>query len=267
MHFPGGLVEPLDRSGEVPLGAQLTWRLRMLVAGGVLRQGDRLPSARELARAVGVNVNTVFAVYGRLEGEGLIQTQHGRGSFVLAPPPNAAGIASLVQQTASAAHAAGLDPREIAMSLFANQGVSRGRAPEALAARSAAAVEPAARDTAADRRRLREEINLLERELTRLQSLAPTEQPAGPANTHAEPRVLDTAALRSVRDRLHARVDALTVAANRRQAHAEARRRSRATTTLDRPRLAPPDSERPTSARPRPRSPIIVRWTPHWGMG
>jgi DNA-binding transcriptional MocR family regulator len=37
---------------------------------------------RRLAEAAGVNVNTVRAVYERLEGEGFIRTEHGRGSFV-----------------------------------------------------------------------------------------------------------------------------------------------------------------------------------------
>jgi GntR family transcriptional regulator len=237
----------------------------MLIAGGALKPGDRLPSARELARAVGVNVNTVFGVYGRLEGEGLIETQHGRGSFVLALPPDAAGIAGLVEKTASAARAAGLDPRDIAMSLFANQGVQQGLVPDTLAASSAETVAPAARDAAAERRRLRDEINLLERELTRLLSVSPNEEPAVPAHAKAEPRVLDAAALRIARDQLHARVDALTVAANKRQAEAQARRRSRATTTLDRPRVALANPEQPRSSRPKPSSPIIVRWTPHWG--
>ena len=263
--FPNGLVQPLDRSGEVPLGPQLTWRLRMLIARGVLKPGDRLPSARELARAVGVNVNTVFAVYGRLEGEGLIQTQHGRGSFVLAPPPNAAGIAGLVQQTASAARAAGLDPREIAMSLFANQGGLSRQPPVTLADDSAAEVAPAARDRAAERRRLREEINVLELELTRLQRIARADEPALTPHAPAEPRVLDEAALRNVRDQLQARVDALKVAADGRRAEAQARRHSRATTTLDRPSSAVPNPEPPRSSRRHPSSPIIVRWTPHWG--
>jgi GntR family transcriptional regulator len=258
-------VQPLDRSGEVPLGAQLTWRLRMLIACSVLKPGDRLPSARELARAVGVNVNTVFAVYGRLEAEGLVQTQHGRGSFVLAPPPNAAEIAGLVQQTASAARAAGLDPRDIAMSLFANQKALSGQAPVTLADDSAAEAAPAARARAAERRRLREEINVLELELTRLQRVARADEPALTPHAPAEPRVLDEAALRNVRDQLRARVDTLKVAADERQAQAQARRRYRATTTLDRPSVARTNPALPRSYRPQPRSPIIVRWTPHWG--
>src|SRR4051812_47161015 len=72
----------VDRAGEVPVGTQLAWRLRELVETGGLRAGDRLPSVRELASAAGVNVNTVRSVYGRLEHEGLVRSEQGRGTFV-----------------------------------------------------------------------------------------------------------------------------------------------------------------------------------------
>jgi DNA-binding transcriptional regulator YhcF (GntR family) len=49
---------------------------------GRLRPAEQLPSVRRLAAVAGVNVNTLRAVYERLEGEGFIVTQHGRGSFV-----------------------------------------------------------------------------------------------------------------------------------------------------------------------------------------
>ena len=72
----------VDRGGEVPVGTQLAWRLRRLVNAGDVRPGDRLPSVRELATDVGVNVNTVRSVYGRLENEGLVRSEQGRGTFV-----------------------------------------------------------------------------------------------------------------------------------------------------------------------------------------
>jgi DNA-binding transcriptional regulator YhcF (GntR family) len=72
----------VDRHSDVPLGAQLAARLRALVDSGRLRPGDRLPSVRALAAQVGVNVNTVRAVYGRLESEGVVVGEQGRGTFV-----------------------------------------------------------------------------------------------------------------------------------------------------------------------------------------
>lgn len=44
--------------------------------------GDRLPSLRQVAAEASVNVNTVRAVYARLEAAGTIVTEQGRGTFV-----------------------------------------------------------------------------------------------------------------------------------------------------------------------------------------
>jgi len=89
----------VDRGGEVPLGTQLAWKLRELV-GERLAPGDRLPSLRAVAAAAGVNVNTVRAVYARLEAEGLVRGEQGRGTFVAEPAASrpAAGEAAIRRQ-------------------------------------------------------------------------------------------------------------------------------------------------------------------------
>jgi len=72
----------VDRNSEIPVGTQLTAQLRSAVADGDLGPGDLFPSIRELAEATGVSVNTVRSAYARLENEGLVRTEHGRGTFV-----------------------------------------------------------------------------------------------------------------------------------------------------------------------------------------
>jgi GntR family transcriptional regulator len=72
----------LDRDSGVPLGVQLAGKLRDLAREGGLKPGDRLPSVRQMATLAGVNVNTVRTVYARLEREGLLSSEHGRGTFV-----------------------------------------------------------------------------------------------------------------------------------------------------------------------------------------
>jgi GntR family transcriptional regulator len=83
----------VDRRARMPLGAQLADRIRAGVENGTLTSGDRLPSVRELADVAGVNVNTARAVYARLESEGLVSSEQGRGTFV-APGGSAGGVAT-----------------------------------------------------------------------------------------------------------------------------------------------------------------------------
>ena len=78
---------PVDRASELSLHAQLARRIREAVSGGELAAGDRLPSVRDLADSAGVNVNTVRAVYARLESEGVVLREHGRGTFVADSAP------------------------------------------------------------------------------------------------------------------------------------------------------------------------------------
>ncbi|MGH2838854.1 MAG: GntR family transcriptional regulator [Thermoleophilaceae bacterium] len=73
---------PLDRAGGVPLGVQLAQTLGRAIGAGELSPGDQLPSVRAMATLAGVNVNTVRTVYGRLEQQGLISSEQGRGTFV-----------------------------------------------------------------------------------------------------------------------------------------------------------------------------------------
>ncbi len=52
------------------------------IAAGDLQQGERLPAARDLADALGVNVHTVLHGYQRLRDDGLIELRRGRGAVV-----------------------------------------------------------------------------------------------------------------------------------------------------------------------------------------
>jgi DNA-binding transcriptional regulator YhcF (GntR family) len=43
------LLLTVDRDSDLPVGVQLAWRLRSLIAAGKLGPGEQLPSVRELA--------------------------------------------------------------------------------------------------------------------------------------------------------------------------------------------------------------------------
>ena len=72
----------VEKGSSVPITRQLAEQIRAQCLAGTLRPGDRLPSVRDLARELAVNVNTVFRVYERLAADKLIEMRHGDGTFV-----------------------------------------------------------------------------------------------------------------------------------------------------------------------------------------
>jgi GntR family transcriptional regulator len=104
-----------DPADELPVGVQLAWRLRALIAAGRLQPGERLPSVRTLADWAGVNVNTVRSVYARLEDEGLVATRHGAGSFVAEGAGGSPEVERIAAEAIQAATESGVDPRDVAI--------------------------------------------------------------------------------------------------------------------------------------------------------
>lgn len=70
-----------EHSAE-PLYHQIEVQLRALIVSGQLEEGALLPSIRELAQTVKCSVITVKRVYSDLEGEGLLLTRQGTGTYV-----------------------------------------------------------------------------------------------------------------------------------------------------------------------------------------
>ncbi len=72
----------IDRDLPVSLSQQLRGQIEYGIACGELPLGAQLPSVRELAEALGIATVTVSQVYKELQGAGLLESQHGRGTFV-----------------------------------------------------------------------------------------------------------------------------------------------------------------------------------------
>ena len=102
----------VDRDAEVPIGVQLAWALRTRIAAGEFKPQQRLPGLRDMADAIGVNLNTVRTVYQRLEHEGLIESQQGSGTFV-APTSARPTAASTIAATAARAMGTTLSRRPV----------------------------------------------------------------------------------------------------------------------------------------------------------
>lgn len=79
----------IQRGTAVPISRQIDSQIRAQIVAGALPVGSQLPSVRELARELAVNVNTVFRVYGRLSADGLIELRHGDGTYVSHRPKSA----------------------------------------------------------------------------------------------------------------------------------------------------------------------------------
>ena len=66
----------------IPLADQIASGLRCAIAMGKIRVEDPLPTVRQLAADLGINMNTVARAYRALESDGLVRSRRGRGTLV-----------------------------------------------------------------------------------------------------------------------------------------------------------------------------------------
>jgi len=87
--MPGDNLQfEINPTSGVPIYRQIVDQILALVAGGVLREGQLLPSVRQVAREASVNPMTVSKAYSRLEAEGVVRRVRGQGMEVLPPSQN-----------------------------------------------------------------------------------------------------------------------------------------------------------------------------------
>ncbi|MBR4109611.1 MAG: GntR family transcriptional regulator [Oscillospiraceae bacterium] len=72
----------LDYRDSRPIYTQIVDNFRILIQKGILQEGDKLPSVRELAAELSINPNTIQRAYRELEVTGYIASVTGKGSFV-----------------------------------------------------------------------------------------------------------------------------------------------------------------------------------------
>jgi GntR family transcriptional regulator len=70
-----------SRSGVAPY-MQLIHQVRQALRLGLLREGDRLPTVKDVASGLAINPNTVLKAYRELEYQGLAAARPGIGTFV-----------------------------------------------------------------------------------------------------------------------------------------------------------------------------------------
>ncbi len=79
----------IDPDSGVPIYLQIVHAVKHQVAAGRLKPGQQLPTVRELATNLRINPNTVARAYDQLDGDNVITTQQGRGTYVREHPDEA----------------------------------------------------------------------------------------------------------------------------------------------------------------------------------
>ncbi len=210
----------LDSTSDVPLGVQLSWRLRALILTGRLNPGERLPSLRRVAGWAGVNVNTVRSVYESLEEEGLIVSQQGRGTFVAAAVVPEPELEVVALEALRQGQALGREPQDLAIVLMACASMLGSEAELAASPATGDATEDS--ETIEVRQELRRQIARLEAELAAYVRDMPDLYNASP---RAKAHVAGVEELEETRDTLIAKLsEAQKAAAERARAEGKARR-------------------------------------------
>lgn len=117
------LTLKIDTNG-VPIYVQIRDQLLRAIGSGVLRPGEQLPTMRQLAVELKVDLNTVRHAYDELEQTGAITIVRARGTYVAEKPPpmdmarEAKKVEALAQQAIALAASAGLDPAEVAQQML-----------------------------------------------------------------------------------------------------------------------------------------------------
>jgi DNA-binding transcriptional regulator YhcF (GntR family) len=222
-------VPDLVRADDVSVGVNLAWRLECLIHSGRLGAGERLPGVRDFAAGAGVNTNTVRAVYRRLEQQGLISSEQGRGTFVSSYARVSPLLEELAAEVSSEAIARGIDPRELARALYA--GSQAGDPFKELDDVAGDRVWTADEQRTA-RGSLRGQIARLEARLVAYPEAMGSTR-ASSSDIGARPRLVGLDELEAIRDGLVDRLKRAQAAAERRGEHEDAARAWREAATRD----------------------------------
>ena len=106
-----------SRSGVAPY-LQLIRQVRQALRLGLLREGDQLPTVKDVAGSLAINPNTVLKAYRDLEREGLVRGRPGMGTFVIRTLPGTDPAAqrrflAAMTDLLRSARSAGLRPDDI----------------------------------------------------------------------------------------------------------------------------------------------------------
>jgi GntR family transcriptional regulator len=108
------------QNNGVPIYVQLREHVLALIGRGVLKPGMQLPTMRQVAVTLKIDLNTVQRAYAELERDGVLAKQRGVGTFVTeAPPPRNAKkpVQDFAHRVAAQAQAQGIALDDLAQAL------------------------------------------------------------------------------------------------------------------------------------------------------
>jgi len=89
------------QNNGVPIYVQLREQILAMIGRKLLKPGEQIPTMRQVAVALKIDLNTVQRAYAELERDGVLAKQRGVGTFVTEAPPPARNTRKLVQEFAS----------------------------------------------------------------------------------------------------------------------------------------------------------------------
>jgi len=110
----------------VPIYVQVREQILRAIGSGELAPGEQLPTMRQLAVELRVDLNTVRHAYDELEQSGAIVIRRARGTYVAERPPpldparQARRVEAMALQAIALASASGVDPVDIAQYIIQN---------------------------------------------------------------------------------------------------------------------------------------------------
>jgi GntR family transcriptional regulator len=104
----------IEASG-VPIYVQIRDQILAAIASGALKPGERMPTMREVAVALKVDLNTVRHAYEAAQETGAVELVRARGTYVAEHPPkiDENRLEKLAQTTAVTAYNQGINLRDL----------------------------------------------------------------------------------------------------------------------------------------------------------
>jgi GntR family transcriptional regulator len=109
------------QNNGIPIYVQLREHILALIGRGALKPGSQLPTMRQVAVALKIDLNTVQRAYAELERDGVLEKVRGVGTFVTEARPSPRNAKKQAQdfaaRVAAQARGQGIDLDELAAAL------------------------------------------------------------------------------------------------------------------------------------------------------